>query len=121
MLAFDINLLDEVQISVKQSMRFQVPLIWQNLSRIDKAIRHMVKENGLLKRQAHGYPVFYIVDAKHGPLTFQMCFCHDCASHVAESNFSDIYNLRVIAYQPNWEDKRLRCEDCDQKINFAYK
>jgi len=54
-----------------------------------------------------GYPLFYVVNG-HSPT------CPGCAA-------SGIYHPdEVSGPHVNWEDPRLHCEDCEERIESAY-
>lgn len=53
-----------------------------------------------------GYPMFYL-DSENNVL------CPDCSN-------ADGYDAPVVAYDVNYEDKSLYCDDCSKQIESAY-
>ena len=54
-----------------------------------------------------GYPLFYLDEENN-------CLCPDCANKEEE------YNSPIIAYDVNWENDSLYCDDCGKRIESAY-
>jgi len=53
------------------------------------------------------YPLFYLDEENN-------CLCPDCANKEEE------YNSPIIAYDVNWENDSLYCDDCGKRIESAY-
>lgn len=53
-----------------------------------------------------GYPMYYVDDKN-------CVLCPDCAN-------KDGYGFEIVAYDINWEDENLYCDDCNEKIESAY-
>ncbi len=73
-------------------------------------IRKLQMENGgMLPSYAWpgGYPIFY-VDKENNALH----------PHCASEN--DEYSAPLVAYDVNWEDATLYCDECSQRIESAY-
>lgn len=63
-----------------------------------------------------GYPLYYMT-ADYGvrPL------CVDAEAEViAEADATGDEQWRIVAAGVNWEDSRLYCDHCDERIEFAY-
>jgi hypothetical protein len=53
-----------------------------------------------------GYPLFFL-DKENNVL------CYDCA-------IKEDYSYPIVAYDANWEDPHLFCDDCGKRIESAY-
>ena len=76
-------------------------------------------EDGTVSRYASPgyYPIFYVT-ADYGVL------CAACveaeAEVIAEADATDDDQWRLIAAEANWEDPRLYCDHCGERIESAY-
>lgn len=79
------------------------------MKNISQSLIPILDEQGNLPAYAWpgGYPVYYL-DADN------MVLCPDCA------NKCDEYTSAIVAYDANYEDDSLYCEDCGCRIESAY-
>ena len=73
-------------------------------------IRQLAADNhGVLPAYAWpgGYPMYYVDDEGN-------ILCPRCA------NKNDEYSAELIAYDANWEDPDLYCDNCQERIESAY-
>ena len=72
-------------------------------------------ENGTYPTYAWpgGYPLFYIT--KDGGV-----LCSKCVNENLELVEGDDPQWRIVAYDINYEDRELYCDNCNEKIESAY-
>ena|SRR5688572_13832160 len=80
---------------------------------MNQHVAQLVDENGKLPAYAWpgGYQMFYL--DKHNAV-----LCPDCANEVAQETEDDWY--MVVAYDVNYEDPFLVCDNCNKHIDPSY-
>ena len=75
----------------------------------EKMQRVLEENNGELPHNTFPglYPLFYVDDQNN-------CLCPACANKHEE------YSGEIVAYDVNWEDDNMYCDDCSKRIESAY-